>query len=65
MIIARSLGRTLDELGRTMTAEEFGLWKEAYREAPWAELRLESAPADAPPTDGAAAFAQLDAMGKL
>lgn len=35
MSLALRLGRTLEELGDTMTAAEFSLWLEFYREHPW------------------------------
>lgn len=62
-MIARSLGRTLEELGRTMSAQEFGLWVEAYRATPWAEIQLAADEAPAAPTDGAAALAYIKAAG--
>ena len=39
LLLARSMGRTLDELGRTCSAEEFGLWAALYEVEPWGPLR--------------------------
>jgi len=39
MRLALRLGRTLEELGRTMSAAEFALWLELYREEPWDDSR--------------------------
>lgn len=33
------LGRTLGELGETMSSEEFSLWLALYKRAPWDETR--------------------------
>lgn len=41
MEIAARLGRTLHELGETMTADEFGLWAALYRTDPWGEQRAD------------------------
>lgn len=41
MTLALQLGRTLHELGETMTAEEFGLWAALYRLDPWGEQRAD------------------------
>lgn len=35
MTLALRLGRTLEELGRTMTALEWSMWLELYEEHPW------------------------------
>lgn len=35
MTLALRLGRTLEELGRTMTAMEWSLWLELYEQYPW------------------------------
>lgn len=39
MKLALRLGRTLEELGRTMSAQEFGLWLELYQQDPFDETR--------------------------
>jgi hypothetical protein len=41
MQLALRLGRTLDELGRTMSAREFALWLALYRRAPWDDTRAD------------------------
>jgi hypothetical protein len=41
MLLARTLGRTLNELMHTMTAEEFGLWQQSYLQDPWGEERAD------------------------
>jgi len=38
MMLALRLGRTLDELGRTMCSAEFDLWIELYKENRWGEM---------------------------
>lgn len=38
MMLALKLGRTLEELGRTMTSHEFSLWVELYLENQWGEM---------------------------
>lgn len=43
LLLARSLGRTLEELGRSMSAYEFGLWQAAYAAEPWGEWRTDFA----------------------
>ncbi len=35
MSLALRLGRTLEELGRTMTSAEYSLWEEFHVEQPW------------------------------
>jgi hypothetical protein len=35
MKLALALGRTLEELGETMSAAEFGLWCELNQQEPW------------------------------
>ena len=42
-MLARSLGRTLEELGHTCSAQEFGLWQAAYEAEPWGPFRTELA----------------------
>jgi hypothetical protein len=37
--LARTLGRTLQELAESITAEEYALWWAEYRRSPWGELR--------------------------
>lgn len=39
MLLARSLGRTVDELFASMSAQEFSLWQAEYQRAPWGEVR--------------------------
>ena len=39
LILARTLGRTLEELGQTCSAQEFGLWQALYEADPWGPLR--------------------------
>ncbi len=41
MSLALAMGRTLQELGDAMTAEEFGLWLALYRIDPWGEQRAD------------------------
>lgn len=41
MKLALRLGRTLAELGETMSAEEFGLWAALYTSDPFDELRAD------------------------
>lgn len=41
LILARSLGRTLEELGETCSAQEFGLWQALYADDPWGPARAE------------------------
>ncbi len=43
LLLARSLGRTLEELGATMSGWEFGLWMAAYAAEPWGEWRTDYA----------------------
>ena len=38
-MLARSLGRTLEELGETCSAQEFGLWAALYEIEPWGPTR--------------------------
>lgn len=38
MTLALKLGRTLEELGRTMTSQEFALWLEVYPDDLWGEM---------------------------
>lgn len=42
-MLARTLGRTLGELERTCSAQEFGLWQAAWSLEPWGEFRTELA----------------------
>jgi hypothetical protein len=37
MMLALKMGRTLEELGRSMSSNEFSLWMELYRENMWGE----------------------------
>lgn len=39
MMLALKLGRTLEELGRTMSSQEFSLWLAMYQDDLWGELR--------------------------
>lgn len=39
LLLARTLGRTYDELLDTMTGEEFALWLAEYQRSPWGEVR--------------------------
>lgn len=39
MRLCLQIGCTLDELGRRMTAQEFGLWGELWEDEPWGDLR--------------------------
>ena len=41
MHLAMRLGRTLDELAHSMTAQEFGLWLALYERDPWDESRAD------------------------
>ena len=41
--MARSLGRTLEELGETCSANEFGLWQALYAQDPWGSVRIDVA----------------------
>lgn len=41
--MARSLGRTLEELGNTCSAYEFGLWQALYAQDPWGPMRVDLA----------------------
>lgn len=41
LLVARTLGRTLDELCQSMTADEFGLWLADYQRDPWGEVRAD------------------------
>lgn len=41
MLLARTLGRTLDELGASMTAEEYGVWGAEYARQAWDDGRLD------------------------
>ena len=41
MSLALAMGRTLQELGESMTADEFGLWLALYRVDPWGEQRAD------------------------
>lgn len=36
------MGRTLQELGETLTAQEYGLWWAEYCRSPWGELRQDT-----------------------
>lgn len=40
-MLARTLGRTLDELGQTMSAAEFSEHWDDYRRSPWGERRAD------------------------
>jgi hypothetical protein len=42
-LVARSLGRTLEELGETCSAQEFGLWQALYQQSPWGPERIDLA----------------------
>lgn len=39
MMLALKLGRTLEELGRCMSSQEFALWLELYQQDQWGEQR--------------------------
>lgn len=39
LLLARTLGKTLEQLSSEMTAQEFGLWQAEYRIRPWGEFR--------------------------
>lgn len=41
MLLSRTLGRTLGELGRTMSLAEFLLWVREYNRDPWGEERAD------------------------
>lgn len=41
MRLALRLGRTLNELGQTMSSEEFELWVALYQDEPWDETRAD------------------------
>jgi hypothetical protein len=41
MMLALKLGRTLEELGRTMSYAEFALWQALYDKDHWGELRAD------------------------
>lgn len=41
-MLARTLGRTLQELEYSITAEEYGLWWAEYRRSPWGEMRMDT-----------------------
>lgn len=41
MSLALALGRTLEELSETMSAQEFGLWLAYYKRNPWGEERAD------------------------
>lgn len=41
MTLALAMGRTLGELGESMTADEFGLWLALYQVDPWGEQRAD------------------------
>lgn len=41
MRLALRLGRTLGELGESMSSEEFNLWLTLYEEEPWDESRAD------------------------
>lgn len=45
MLLARALGRTLAELGETLSAEEFALWLADYARSPWGPERADVGPA--------------------
>ena len=42
LLLARTLGRTLQELADSITAEEYGLWWAEYCRSPWGELRQDT-----------------------
>lgn len=39
MTLALKMGRTLDELSKSMSSHEFSLWMEMYREDQWGSAR--------------------------
>lgn len=39
--MARALGRTLEELATSMSAQEYGLWWTQYGMEPWGEDRMD------------------------
>jgi hypothetical protein len=39
LLLALQLGRTLEELGNSMSADEFGLWLALYQTDPWDQMR--------------------------
>lgn len=41
LLLARTLGRTLEELQDCMSSAEFGLWAAEYTRRPWGDLRNE------------------------
>ena len=41
MLLARTLGRTVQELGETMAAQEFGYWQAEYQREPWGDFRAD------------------------
>lgn len=41
MLLARSLGKTLRELGQSMGLDEFMLWIREYNRSPWGEERAD------------------------
>ena len=43
MLLARTLGRTVQELGETMSAQEFGIWQAEYNRQPWGDFRTDLA----------------------
>jgi hypothetical protein len=43
LLLTRTLGRTLQELGETMTAREFGLHWAEYQREPWGDVRVDVA----------------------
>lgn len=43
LFLARTLGRTVQELGETLTAEEFAMWQAEYQREPWGEFRIDLA----------------------
>lgn len=38
MMLALRMGRTLEELGRTMSSQEFSLWLALYQDDLWGEM---------------------------
>ena len=43
LLLARTLGRTVQELGETMAAQEFGYWQAEYQREPWGDFRTDLA----------------------
>jgi hypothetical protein len=41
MLLCRTFGCTLDELGARMSSAEFDLWIQDYEREPWGELRAD------------------------